>query len=565
MDFKNEIARLIALPAGMPAQDIAELIEIPQDSRMGDFALPCFKLARTMRKAPAAIAQELAGGISAPGFLEHIEAVNGYLNFFIDKSVWASTVLSEIGEKGEEAFGSSREGNGKTIVIDYSSINIAKPFNIAHLTTTALGHSLYRIYENLGYKCVGINYLGDWGTQFGKQIVAWKRWGDKAAVDRDGVRELVRLYVKFHDEAEREPTLNDEARAWFRKIEDGDAEAMELFNWFKEITFQYVQAVYNQMGIRFDSYAGEAFFNDKMEPVVEQLKQKGILKESDGALIVDLEPYKMPPCLIKKSDGATLYATRDLASAIWRKQEFDFYKSLYVVAYQQNLHFAQFFKVLELMGFEWAKDCVHVNFGMVSLEEGSMSTRKGRIVWLEDVLKAAQEKALAIIEEKNPGLEGKEDVARQVGIGAVLFGVLSNNRIKDIVFSWENALNFDGETSPYIQFMHVRCCSVLRKSEISLSGKVDWNALVNDDAQNIIKELAQFPDAIANAANRYEPMYISRQIVEIAKAYSKYYFDHRILEGTEEAIRAKLMLTDAVRTVIKRGLYLLGIEAPDRM
>ena len=564
MDFKSQIAQSLAPLCGMEPEDLAGMIEIPQDDKMGDFALPCFRLAKTMRKAPPAIAAELAEKLHKPAFVERAEAVNGYLNFFIDRGAWASTVLEAVKKQGE-AYGATREGEGKTIVIDYSSINIAKPFNIAHLTTTALGHSLYRIFENLGYKCVGINYLGDWGTQFGKQIVAWKRWGDKAAVERDGVRELVRLYVKFHDEAEKDPTLNDEARAWFRKIEDGDAEAMELFNWFKEITFQYVQVVYDQMGIRFDSYAGEAFFNDKMEPVVEQLKQKGILKESDGAQIVDLEPYKMPPCLIKKSDGATLYATRDLASAIWRKQEFDFYKSLYVVAYQQNLHFQQFFKVLELMGFEWAKDCVHVNFGMVSLEEGSMSTRKGRIVWLEDVINAAVDKALDVINEKSPGLEGKENVAKQVGIGAVLFSVLTNNRIKDIVFSWENVLNFDGETAPYVQYTHARCCSVLRKTNMPLEGASDWSALNNDDAQAVIKALSQFPAAVADAAARYEPMSVTRQIIEIAKAYNKYYYEHRILEGNEQEIRAKLLLTEAVRTVIKKGLYLLGIEAPERM
>lgn len=564
MDFRNDIARLVAQLSGLPAQDVAELIEIPQDGRMGDFALPCFKLAGTMRKAPSAIAQELASAIAAPGFLERAEAVNGYLNFYIDKSVWASTVLGEIGEKGE-AFGSSAEGSGKTVVVDYSSINIAKPFAIHHLSSTAIGHAIYRIYKALGYTCVGINFLGDWGTQFGKQIVAWKRWGDKQAVERDGIRELVRLYVRYHAEAEKDPSMDDEARAWFKKIEDGDEEALALFDWFKEITLVDVQRTYELLGIRFDSYAGEAFFNDKMEPVVEELRQKGLLKESEGALVVNLEEYKMPPCIIRKSDGATLYATRDLASAFWRWREYDFAKCLYVVAYQQNLHFAQWFKVLELMGYGWARDLVHVNFGMVSMEDGSMSTREGRVVWLEDVLKASQEKALAIIEEKNPELEGKQDVARQVGIGAVLFSVLCNNRIKDIVFSWENALNFDGETSPYLQYTHARCCSVLRKAQTALAGKAEWAALGNGEAQAVIKELAQFPDAIQDAAARYEPMAVSRRLIEIAKAYNKYYYDHRILEGAETEVRAKLLLTDAVRTVIRKGLYLLGIEAPERM
>jgi arginyl-tRNA synthetase len=564
MDFKYSLAVKIAPLVGLDTADIVAMLEIPQENKMGDFALPCFRLAKTLHKAPAAIAQELAEKMHKPEWVERIEAINGYLNLYINRSVWASAVLEEIKQKGE-AFGSSCEGEGKTIVIDYSSINIARPFGIHHLTTTALGHSLYRIFQNLGYKCIGINHLGDWGTQFGKQIVAWKRWGDKVAVERDGVHELVRLYMKYHEEVEKDPLMDNEARAWFKRIEDGDTEALELFNWFKEVTLIEVHRVYNKLGIHFDSYNGEAFFNDKMEPVVDELRHKGLLKESDGALIVDLEPYKMPPCLIKKSDGATLYATRDLAAAIWRRSEFDFYKCLYVVAYQQNLHFAQFFKVLELMGFAWAKELVHVNFGMVSMEEGSMSTRHGRTIWLEDVLNAAIDKALAIIMEKSPELDRKEAIAKQVGIGAVLFSVLTNNRIKDIVFSWESALNFDGETSPYIQYTHARCCSVLKKSEIELTGKADWSALENDDAQAVIKELAKFPAAVADAAVRYEPMCISRRIIGISEAYNKYYYEHRILEGVEEEIRAKLQMTDAVKRVIKKGLYLLGIEAPERM
>ncbi len=564
MDFKQEIAAILAPLVSLDPEAVSDYLEIPQDRKMGDFALPCFRFAKAMRKAPPAIAQELAATLAKPAWLERVDPVNGYLNFFINRSVWASTVLQEIARKGD-SYGSSNEGGGRKIVIDYSSINIAKPFAHHHLTTTALGHSLYRIFQSLGYQSVGINHLGDWGTQFGKQIVAYKLWGDRETIERGGIRELVKLYVRFHDEAEQNPSLEDQARAWFKKIEDGDEEALSLFNWFKEITIKEVQKVYDQLGIHFDSYNGEAFFSDKMGPVIEELQQKGLLKESDGAMVVDLEEYKMPPCLIMKRDGATLYATRDLAAAIWRKKEYDFHKCLYVVAYQQNLHFAQFFKVLELMGHEWAKDLKHVNFGMISMEEGAMSTRKGRVIWLEDVLNAAVEKALDIIKEKSPGLENKEEIARQVGIGAVVFSVLCNNRIKDIVFSWDNVLNFDGETAPYLQYTHARCCSVLRKAEISLDGGNDWSVLENDDAQLLVKELAQFPDAVNGAADRYEPMMISRQIIEIAKAYNKYYYEHRILDGAEGEIRAKLLLTDAVRTVIKKGLYLLGIESPERM
>ncbi len=564
MDFKLEIASILAPLVNMELGEVTAFMETPQDRKMGDFALPCFRFAKTMRKAPPAIAQELAATLTKPAWLERVEPVNGYLNFFVSRSVWASTVLQDIAQKGD-GYGSSDEGNGKRVVVDYSSINIAKPFAHHHLTTTALGHSLYRIYQNLGYQSIGINHLGDWGTQFGKQIVAYKLWGDRETIEHGGIRELVKLYVRFHDEAEQKPELEDQARAWFKKIEDGDDEALSLFNWFKEITISEVQKVYDQLGIHFDSFNGEAFFSDKMGPVIEELQQKGLLKESDGAMVVDLEDYKMPPCLILKRDGATLYHTRDLAAAMWRKKEYDFYKCLYVVAYQQNLHFSQLFKVLELMGHEWAKDLKHVNFGMISMEEGAMSTRKGRVIWLEDVLNAAVEKALMIIQEKSPGLENKEEIARQVGIGAVVFSVLCNNRIKDIVFSWDNVLNFDGETAPYLQYTHARCSSVLRKAETALAGDVDWAVLENDDAQALVKELAQFPDAVKGAAERYEPMMISRQIIEIAKAYNKYYYEHRILEGAEEEIRAKLLLTDAARSVLKKGLYLLGIETPERM
>ena len=569
MDFKAQIAQALAPLTQWSEADLIAALEVPQETRMGDFAFPCFRLAKTLRKAPPAIAADLCAQIQKPAAVERVEAVSGYVNFFIDKLAWAQSVLGSVATAGE-GYGASAEGRGKTILIDYSSINIAKPFAHHHLTTTALGHALYRIYQNLGYKVVGINHLGDWGTQFGKQIVAYKRWGNREDVRTGGIRELVRLYVKFHDEAEKDPALDDEARAWFKKIEDGDEEALELFNWFKELTISEVQQVYDLLGIRFDSYNGEAFFSDKMEPVVEELQAKGLLKESEGAQIVDLEPCKMPPFMIKKRDGTSLYATRDLAAALWRKREYDFAQCLYVVAYQQNLHFNQLFKVLEMMGHEWAKDMKHVNFGMVSMAEGAMSTRQGRVIWLEDVLKAAVDKALDIIKEKSPDLADKETVARQVGIGAVVFSVLCNNRIKDIVFSWESVLNFDGETAPYLQYTHARCNSVIRKAAereapISTVGAADYNVLASDEAQAVIKELANFPDAVQEAAARYEPMLISRCIIEVAKAFNKFYYEHRILDGSEAEIRAKLALADAVRLVLKRGLYLLGIEAPNQM
>ena len=396
-------------------------------------------------------------------------------------------------EKGE-TFGSSDMGKGKKICLDYSSINIAKRFGVGHLSTTMIGHSLKRIHDFLGYKTVGINHLGDWGTQFGKMIYAYKTWGTKEEVEEKGVTELLRLYVKFHDEAEKDPTLDDKGRAWFKKIEDGDEEALSIWNWFKDITLKDAARVYDLLGVEFDSYAGEAFYNDKMDVVIDELKEKGLLTISDGASVVDLEEDKMPPCIILRSDGATLYATRDLAAAVYRKNTYDFDKCLYVVAYQQDLHFRQLFKVLEKMGKPWAKDCVHVSFGMISFEGQAFSTRKGRVVYLEDVLNQAMQKALDIINEKSPNLPNKEEVARQVGIGAVIYSDLSNGRIKDIDFSFERALNFDGETGPYVQYTHARCCSVLRKAADANLPEVDYNGLNDDEAQHLLRLLSRFPD-----------------------------------------------------------------------
>lgn len=569
MDFKimiaGEIASALDIAFGnapLSADEIAGLLELPPDSAMGDYAFPCFKLARSLHKAPPMIAGELVKVINAD-FLSRVEAVGGYLNFFIDKALYASSVIGEVLDKGEK-YGSSDMGAGKTICIDYSSINIAKRFHIGHLSTTALGNALYKIYSFLGYKCVGINHLGDWGTQFGKMIAAYKHWGSREMVEQGGVQALSDLYVKFHAEAEKDPSLDDEGRAWFKKIETGDEEAISIWQWFKDLTLKDANRVYDMLGVKFDSYAGEAFYMDKMGPVIEELREKKLLKESDGAYVVDLEEYGMPPCLIIKSDGATLYTTRDLAAAFYRKKTYDFTKCLYVVAYQQSLHFRQLFKVIELMGHEWAKDMEHVEFGMVSYEGQALSTRHGHVIYLEDLLNRSIEKARAIIDEKSPNLDDKDGVARKVGIGAVVFFALSAGRIKDIDFWWDRALNFEGETGPYVQYTYARCCSVLGKAPANLPD-ADYSTLDDAEAQDIVRLLEQFPKLVKEAAQRNEPSIITRYTVDLAQAYNKFYYEHRILDCEPATSAARIAITKAVRNVIGTGLTLIGVEPTEKM
>ena len=569
MDFKimiaGEIASALDIAFGnapLSADEIAGLLELPPDSAMGDYAFPCFKLARSLRKAPPMIAGELVKVINAD-FLSRVEAVGGYLNFFIDKALYASSVIGEVLDKGEK-YGSSDMGAGKTICIDYSSINIAKRFHIGHLSTTALGNALYKIYSFLGYKCVGINHLGDWGTQFGKMIAAYKHWGSREMVEQGGVQALSDLYVKFHAEAEKDPSLDDEGRAWFKKIETGDEEAISIWQWFKDLTLKDANRVYDMLGVKFDSYAGEAFYMDKMGPVIEELREKKLLKESDGAYVVDLEEYGMPPCLIIKSDGATLYTTRDLAAAFYRKKTYDFTKCLYVVAYQQSLHFRQLFKVIEMMGHEWAKDMEHVEFGMVSYEGQALSTRHGHVIYLEDLLNRSIEKARAIIDEKSPNLDDKDGVARKVGIGAVVFFALSAGRIKDIDFWWDRALNFEGETGPYVQYTYARCCSVLGKAPANLPD-ADYSTLDDAEAQDIVRLLEQFPKLVKEAAQRNEPSLITRYTVDLAQAYNKFYYEHRILDCEPATSAARIAITKAVRNVIGTGLTLIGVEPTEKM
>lgn len=564
MDIKQNIAKTIAANVGADAAELCEWLETPPNPDMGDVAFPCFKLAKTMRKAPNVIAASLAPALGEINGISRIEPMGGYINFFADKTSFARTTLERVLDEGAR-YGGSDVGSGKTVCLDYSSINIAKPFHIGHLSTTAIGNALRRIYDHIGYKTVSINHLGDWGTQFGKMILAYKLWGDKETVEKGGVRAMMQLYVRFHDEAEKDDSLNDSARAWFKRIEQHDPEAVEIFEWFKAITLKEVGKTYDLLGIKFDSYAGESFYEDKMQPVIDELREKHLLKVDNGASIVDLSEYSMPPCLILRSDGATLYATRDLAAAIYRKNTYDFDKLLYVVAYQQSLHFKQIFKVLELMGKDWVKDCVHVSFGMVSLTDGTLSTRHGRVVFLEDVLNAAIEKTLDVIKEKSPDLEDKETVARQIGVGAVVWGVVYNGRIKDIVFSWDKALNFDGETGPYAQYTHARCCSVLRKSGGYDRAKINYSALSDEASSALVKAIAEFPAAVSEAAEKYEPYIISRSVINVCSCFNKFYYDNRIMDENEGVRNARLALTDAARNVIKTGLYLVGLEAPEKM
>lgn len=560
MNYKNYISKKLNIE-GVDASEIEANIVVPPDTTMGDFALPCFKFAKILRSSPVAIAENLKNSFETDDVIVKILAVNGYLNFTVNRTGFATSVLNKILTE-KESYGKSNLGEGKTVVIDYSSINIAKPFHIGHLSTTVLGAALYRIYKFLGYNVVGVNHLGDYGTQFGKLIYAYKHWGNKQAVEEGKIRELTKLYVKYHEEAEKDKSLDDEARNYFKLIENGDSECLELFNWFKALTLVDVEKVYKELDVHFDSYNGESFYNDKMSPVIEELDKKGLLVESDGAKIVNLEDYNMPPCLILRSDGASLYATRDLAAAFYRKETYDFYKCLYVVAYQQNLHFKQLFKVLELLEKPWAKDMHHVAFGMVSLEEGTMSTRKGNVVLLEDVISKCKEKAYEIINQKNPNLEGKEDIANAVGTGAVIFGALSSGRIKDIVFSYEKVLNFDGETGPYVQYTYARCNSLLKKG-----GDIGnyFIANLNEDEYNLVNELQKFPQNVISAHEKYEPSIIARGLIDLCSAFNKFYFDCKILGEEENVKNYRLALTKATSITIKNGLSLLGIKAPEKM
>lgn len=565
MDYKKELSLAISKAAEVPEQEILPMIEIPTDTDMGDYAFPCFRLAKTLKKAPPAIAEQICEKIELPKFVRETKIVGAYINIFLDKQLFIENAICKVREK-EDRYGSSDIGKGRAVCIDYSSVNIAKPFHIGHLSTTVIGSALYKIYAFLGYKPVGINHLGDWGTQFGKLITAYKMWGSKEEIEKNSISAMLELYVRFHDEAQKDESLNETAREWFKKIENGDTEALEIFGWFKELTLKEVAVIYDMLGVEFDSYDGESFFNDKMQPVINELKEKNLLELSQGAYVVRMEQEDLPPCIILKSDGATLYSTRDLAAAFYRKKTYDFYKCLYVVAYQQDLHFKQLFKVIEMMGYDWAKDLEHVSFGMVSLEDGTLSTRKGKVVFLQDVLEKAVEKTLAIINEKSPDLDDKQQVAKMVGVGAVVFDALRTSRIKDSTFSFERVLNFDGETGPYVQYTFVRCASLKRRAAFDYqNAKKDFSALDNKEAFAIAKLLYSFPDTIKKACDKNEPYLITNHITELAKAMNRFYYEHRIIDEDKEKTAARLTVADCVGTVIKTGLSLIGVGVPDRM
>ena len=570
IDLKNVIAEEIYDEAlGLSKEDIISMLEIPADESMGDFAFPCFRLAKVMHKAPQMIAGDIAERIGNADCFEKVEQVNAYVNIFIKRAFFASELIKEIVADGAD-YGKSDIGNGKTVIVEYSSPNIAKPFHIGHIRSTVIGNAIANIYEDLGYNTIRINHLGDYGTQFGKMIVAYRKWGSEEELKKNPIKTLLSYYTKFHEEAKTHPELDDEARETFARLEAGEAEELALWEKFREYSLQEFNRVYDMLGIKFDSYAGESFYSDKMPAIVDEMREKGLLVESQGAQIVDLEPYGMSPAIILKSDGSSLYATRDIAAAVYRKKTYDFDKCIYVVASQQNLHFKQWKKVLELMGYEWQKDCIHIPFGLVSLEDGTMSTREGRVVFLEDVLNNAIEKTKEIMIEKNPNAEGIDEIAKDVGIGAVIFQELSNNRIKDYVFSWEKVLNFDGETGPYVQYTHARASSVMRNAKAEElakieAGEFDASYLTSDSAYSLIKLLYRVPEVIQTSADKYEPSVLTRHLVDIAQAFNKFYHDEHILTDNEDERLAKIALVKTTKAVIANCLGILGIKAPERM
>lgn len=564
-DFKKLISEIIKSEIeDLTLEEITALIEVPPNREMGDYAFPCFKLAKIFRKAPNAIAEDLAGKIQPTDDINKIVNLGGYVNFFVNKESLAKKVINQVLSE-KENYGKSEFGKGKTVVVEFSSPNIAKPFHIGHVRTTVIGNALSKIYQSQGYHVEKLNHLGDYGTQFGKLIVAYKLWGDKQAVEKDPIKELLKLYIRFHDEAEAKPEMEDEAREWFTKLENGDQEAKELWQWFRDESLKEFSRVYDLLDIDFDSYVGESFYSDKMPAVIEELKEKNLLVESDGAMIVDLEDSKLPPALIQKRDGSTLYLTRDLASAFYRKKIYNFDKSIYVVGAQQELHFKQCFEIIKRMGYDWYKDMVHVQFGMVSLEEGTMSTRKGRVVFLEDVLNQAIDRTRQIIEEKNPDAENIDEVAKAVGVGAVVFQELSNSRIKDYTFSWDRTLSFEGETGPYVQYTHARCCAVLRKADQPVSADINYEALSDQDAADVLSVLETFNKSIMTAMKKNEPHIVTRFVLDLAQAFNKFYHNSPILVEDDDLRAARLALVEATRQTIENALKILGMKAPQKM
>ena len=570
IEIKNKISQIIAqkitdmnAEAGIDASAVCGMLEYPPDSKMGDLALPCFKLSKTLRMAPVKIASTIAEGFDAP-CVARAEAVNGYLNVFLDNEALAKKVVAEVLEKGDKYGAPTELGEGKTVVLDYSSPNVAKPFHIGHLGTTVIGHSLKKLHEFAGFTCIGINYLGDWGTQFGKLITAYRLWGSREQIENGGVDALVELYVRINNAIAEDATLADKSREEFRKLEQGDEENLALWKWFIEISLEEYQKTYAQLDITFDSYKGESFYTDKMPAQVDKLRDMGLMKIDDGASIVDLEEYGMPPCLILKRDGSTLYPTRDIAAAVYRKQTYDFDKAIYVTSAGQSLHFAQWFKVVELMGYDWADKLVHVPYGTVSINGEKLATRTGNVILLRDLFASAIEKVAGIMEEKNPGLANKEKIAEQIGVGAVVFYYLSNNRIRDINFVMEDALSFEGNTGPYVQYTYARTCSVLAKSE-SYDKNAELTITAPEEAE-LVKVLSRFEEHVRDAIETYEPMVITRYILDVAGAYNRFYHNCSILGADNEQIKnTRLMLTEAANTVLGNAFSLICLAKTEKV
>ena len=561
--MKNQIVNLLSQNIEvLTSEEISQLIEIPPKPEMGDFAFPCFRLAKSYHKAPPMIAQDLKESIGDQAFLSEIKVVGGYLNFYVDKAQYAQQIIDKYNNATD--YGCSDQGKDKTICIDYSSPNVAKNFHVGHLRTTIIGNSLYKIFSKLGYKVVRINHLGDWGTQFGKLIVAYKKWGSREAVEEKGIEELMDIYVKFHEEAEKDDSLNDEARAWFLKMEQGNEEALEIWQWFRDISLKEFMRVYNILGMEFDSFAGESFYRDKTADVIKCLTDDGLLKESQGAMIVPLDKYDMPPCIVAKKDGSSIYATRDLAAILYRKATYNFDRCLYVTGLEQKLHFAQVFKVIELMGNDYAKNLVHIPYGLVSLKSGKISSRKGNVIFAEDLLRESINKTTSIIEEKNPDIPDKEEVAKQVGIGAIIFNDLYNQRIKDVIFDWNKLLNFDGETGPYVQYTYARASSVLRKIG-EVPDTIDYTLLTDEASIGLLKEIERYPQVIKDAAERYEPSVIARYSIDLAHAFNKFYHECQINVEDETTKYTRTNVVKIARYIIKDALSLLGIQCPEQM
>ena len=568
INFKKEIAKSISEITNIEEKELESYIEIPPNSDLGDYAFPCFKLAKTLRKAPPAIAEEIKENIHVDeNIIEKIEIVGGYLNIYINKTTLVANVLKEIAEK-QEKYGSSTIGEGKNVVIDYSAPNIAKPFHIGHLRSTVIGGALYKIYNFLGYNSVGINYLGDWGLQFGKVMAGYDMWKDEYDFSQSEIKAILKIYIRFNQEEKEKPELTEKAREYFKRLEDGCKKEVETWKWIRKISLENYQKTYNLLNSKFDSYNGESYYNDKMDSVVEELREKGLLKESEGAQVVDLSEYDMPPCIIITSAKTTIYATRDLASLKDRINKYNFEKAIYVVGNEQRLHFKQVFKVLELMGYpEYAAKCEHVPFGLVVDKNGEkIGSRKGNSVFLEDILKEAIQKVEKIIDEKNPNLEDKEEVARKVGVGAIIFNDLSNSRIKDEIFDWDMLLNFQGETGPYIQYIYVRTRSLLEKAGyMPKIEKVDFSKLQEKEAQETIKLLYRFNEIVENAAQKNEPSIVARYLIDVAQNFSTFYNEHKIITEDKTVQDARLALTYSVGTVLKTGVTLLGMEMPNKM